>query len=261
MAETPNNPDEAAPLSVKLGPDTAKYLDDKTAESFKRQADLEESIWRSLPLFTGALIAAAAMISKAASSMPHFVKEPYSVIVHVGLALSMIAFGVAFWWLWQTVRPREYDFPADDAALSAFASGLAHFHADFGMADKELDAQVLSDLRSFQTETVAKAAKSAFNHNQARLSARSQVLVWLLWGFVLSFMVEATIFGHDVVYGGQEGSEQTHGVQAPSVHSSPSNAGPAAPSRAPLAAPNAGHQGRGVADKDQHRRADTGQEK
>lgn len=43
-----------------IGPETARFLDEKALESFKRQADLEESIWRSLPLFSGGLIAAGA---------------------------------------------------------------------------------------------------------------------------------------------------------------------------------------------------------
>jgi hypothetical protein len=50
-----------------LGTGTTEYLASVSADSFKRQIDLEESIWRSLPFFAAAFAFVAALVARAAT--------------------------------------------------------------------------------------------------------------------------------------------------------------------------------------------------
>lgn len=239
---------EETQTAIALGPDTAKYLDDKAAESFKRQADLEESIWRSIPLFTGALIAGAALIATAAPTLPLISPQLFPIVSYGALAIAAMLFAASFWWLWQVVKPREYDYPADDAAIAAYSHEMTAFRANEGFSGDALDKQVLQDLRAYMTEILGKAAKSTFVNNQERLSARSQVLVLLLWAFVITFAAEATIYGRHLLTGSLEGSK--HKDATGNASKSASAAGRKAGTS--HAAANAGNKGRGVANKIEH---------
>lgn len=238
--------DEAtAPI---LGPNAAKYLDDRAAESFKRQTDLEESIWRSLPLVTGGLLAAGAVVATAANALPPFAWRFYPLAAFATLALATIAFSIAFWWLWQVVKPRDFDYPADDEAISRYASDMMNFHAGQGLEKQALDDEVTRELRLYMASTFAVAAKSTLSNNQIRLSARSQVLVFLLSGFLLAFACYALIFGHRLIHGTEADGATTNGAQAASLEqeSRRPEAGAA------LAPSHASDPRRGMVDKIHH---------
>lgn len=172
-------------------------------ESFKRQIDLEESIWRSVPLFTGGLIAAGAIVTGTARALPEFKCDIYHVFAYAFLALAVIAFSVSFWWLWQVVKPREFDYPADDEAISRYALDMTAYHRSQRLSGDSLDNEVVRELHSYMATTFATAAKSTFGNNQSRLSARGQVLIFLLSGFMLAFASDATIFGHQLLFGAE----------------------------------------------------------
>lgn len=256
------DPAEHHKALVPLGPETAKYLDDKAAESFKRQVDLEESIWRSLPLFTGALIAAAALLAKIASSLPPVHPTTFPIISYALLVVTTFLFGVAFWWLWQVVKPRDYDFPASDEAVVVYTKELNEFHFGQGVEGPDLDRAVIGDLRSYMTDSLGKAARSTFDHNQARLSARSQVLIWLICGFMLSFLSGAIIYGHNLFFPEQEIATAEHEkTSEPSNTASSGNGASFAPARATTTVSSiyASSEGRRMADKDKHSRPNQGQ--
>lgn len=200
MNEETNAAPQAVGPSPAMGPDTAKYLDDRAADSFKRQTDLEESIWRSLPLFTGGLLAAGAIITSTARVLPTPGWAFYPIVAYALLAVALAAFLVAFWWLWQVVRPRDFDYPADDEQIADYAQAMIVFHASQGTEGEALDKEISREMRLYMAGTFAAAAKSTFSNNQSRLSARGQVLIFLLVGFLLAFACDVIIFGHRLVF-------------------------------------------------------------
>ncbi|WP_140847313.1 hypothetical protein [Sphingomonas glacialis] len=242
----PENPDDAG-VKVAIGDATAKYLDDRAAESFKRQTDLEESVWRSLPLFTGGLIAAGAIISSTAKALPPFGMDLYRCLAYGALLLATGTFAVAFWWLWQVVRPREFDYPADDELIAAYANDMLAFHAGSGLTGETLDATVARELRLYMANTFAIAAKSTFANNQRRLSARGQVLVFLLSGFLLAFVCDAIIYGHRLIFSVDPIGASNDGA---STHLRTANPRITPTSEPAVAAANAGNPGRRLADKE-----------
>jgi hypothetical protein len=203
------------PQAPALGEASVKYLDDRAFDSFKRQTDLEESIWRSMPLFTGGLLAGGAIVANAADGLPTFKFGLFEMSSFILIFMAVIAFCIAFWWLWQVVRPRYFDYPADDEAISQYALGVMNFHFGQGLKDKALDDEVARELRLYMAGTFAMAAKSTFSNNQIRLSARSQVLIFLLSGFLLAFACEAIIFGHRLIFEAEVSGATISGTQAP----------------------------------------------
>ena len=195
-------PNESSdPPFYGLGAGTIDYLDKRASESFKRQQDLEESIWRSVPLITGALLAASALMGSAVRHLPPPSSQPFAIAVYVVSLLALFAFGLSFVRLWPVVLSREYDYPPDDAAMAAYAKTVADYHAQAGLRGDELDDAVLYDLKTQFAETFALAASSTFTNNRVRLNARSQVVRFLLIGFVLAFCDGALIYVHGAAAG------------------------------------------------------------
>lgn len=239
---------EPAPASA-IGSETAQYLDEKAIESFKRQTDLEESIWRSLPLFSGGLIAAGAIVSSVAGSLPQPHLSWFAVIAYACLGACVVLFGIAIWWLWQVIRPREFEYLPDDTEIAAYAENLSHYYKSLGVSPKRADKKVASELRAAMRDAYVNAAQSAFEHNQARISARSQVMLFMLWGFVLAFAADGLVIAQRLLSGAQDSKATVNGNQ--NAHAPQPAANGAA--RASDAAANADYPRWRMADQEQHR--------
>jgi len=242
---------------IVLCPETAKFLDEKAAESFKRQTDLEESIWRALPLFSGGLIAAGAIISSIANSLPPLARSIFSVLAYASVTGALALFGLSIWWLWQVIKPREFEYLPDDTLVANFADHLTQFQSAQGLSGDALDQAVTAELRAYMRGAYVNSAKSTFGHNQARLSARSQVIVCLLWGFVLAFGADGLVTGHRLLYGSQETEAAPNGNK--DTISKPATLPAGAGSAAPDSSAHADHSGRRLVDQVQHCRTGSGQ--
>jgi hypothetical protein len=243
---------------VVIGSDTAKFLDEKALESFKRQTDLEESIWRSLPLVSGGLIGAGAITGSIANSRPQPSTSPFALLTYGCVSVAVALFGASIWWLWQVIKPREFEYLPDDALVADYAERLSQFHSERGLSVDVFDNAVAAGLRSFMRDAYVKSAKSTFDHNQERLSARSQVIFFLLWGFVLAFAADGLVTGHRLLYGKPETEAVTNGNKTPAPQpAAPSGvAGSPAPTSSTA---DAYYSGRGVADQVQYGSTGAGQ--
>lgn len=185
----------SSPMKAK----TADYMEKLAESSFNRQADLDESIWRSLPFFGVSLGLAATMIGTAASDAPAISTSLYAVVTNLMLLASTGCFGWALWWFWQVVQGRDYEIPASDVLVREYAEDMTVFHEANGLIGDDLDEKVVEELRLFMIDQYSDAATANFKENARKTSARSQVLLFMLVGFVLAFMCEAVIFVHDAV--------------------------------------------------------------
>ena len=181
---------------VSLGPETTQLLADLANDSFKRQAELDESVWRSLPFFGATLALAAAIIGRVASDAPLPSQLAFPLLTNVALVLSTASFGWALRWFWSVVRAREYEYPASDIDVHGYAVAMAAYYAATGSPLADSDGQVVHELRSLMFDQYANAARTNFSHNSERMKARSQVLLFMMVGFMLAFSAEALIFVH-----------------------------------------------------------------
>jgi len=196
----PVDTDGSAPMGVS----TIKYVADLANDSFKRQVELDESVWRSLPFFAATFAFVAAVTGKAALDAPTFSGSAFSIIANAFFTLAIGSLAWALRWFWTVLRTREYEIPADDAAVRLYAEQMTTYHHQLGLSGTDLDDKVVEELRLFMIEQYGSAARTNFTHNTARLTARSRVLLFMLAGFVLAFLCEATIFIHRDLYGPSE---------------------------------------------------------
>ena len=89
-----------------MSPD--EYLDRLFTDSFKREVDQDEAVWRTLPFFATALGLAGALVGYVASHLPNLSTAPLSLMLHVLIALALASLVAAGFWIWVAVRPREY---------------------------------------------------------------------------------------------------------------------------------------------------------
>jgi hypothetical protein len=242
--------DSLDPRDRVMGVETAKYLEVRANESFKREMAVEEGIWRSLPLFIALILAGAGLLGQAIDRLPPLRGGFYSIGTHALLGCSSLLFGISSWWLWQIVRPREFEYPPNDVEVAKYADRLAQFHASSAGKGADFDAAVAHDLRVYNALQAGEVAASHFHNNQARLSARGQVLVFLLAGFVLAILCDGIILGSRMIYGtmptGAAESEQSERATDKSRGTPPTAADRPADSPA-----SADRQGRRVANQAQ----------
>jgi hypothetical protein len=187
--------------STALGVDTVKYLGELASESFKRQAELDESVWRSLPFFAATFAFVATIIGRSAADAPAWSRSPYSWVANLLLIGAVCSLAWSLRWFWVVLQPREYEYPAPDALVRTYAEGTAAFHAASGVADKDIDTKTLTDMRLFMIDQYGSAAATNLGHNAVKLKARPKVLFFMLLGFALAFACEATIFLHTHIDG------------------------------------------------------------
>lgn len=222
-------------LAIELGDDTIKYLGDLASESYKRQAELDESVWRSLPFFAATFAFVATIIGRSASDVPAFAWAWYPAVPTALLALSVGSLAWALRWFWVVLKPREYEYPAPDADIRQYAQGTAEFHAASGLSIARSDAATLRDMRLFMIDQYGAAAATNLSHNAVKLKARPKVLLFMLLGFVLAFACEATIFVHTHL----AAAKLAQGNKPDDTSSTPDRANTAAPEQPPAASAGA----------------------
>ncbi|WP_271299655.1 hypothetical protein [Sphingomonas sp. CV7422] len=163
-------------------------------ESFKRQLELDESVWRSLPFFAATFAFIAAMAGRAATDTPKIAGSFIPVVSHIFLILAIGSLAWALRWFVPILRKREYEYPSSDEEVKRFAEEMNEYHSALGLEGDDLDAKVVEELRLFMIDQHGSAARTNFVLNGTRMAARSKALLFMLTGFVLAFLCEATIF-------------------------------------------------------------------
>lgn len=176
-----------------MEPKTGDYLSSILTDSFKREVDLEESVWRSLPFF-GAMLGLATVIAppifRAAIAIAGAV---WSVPVNILLTLSFLCFVAAARSFWEVIRIRNYRYPPMDLDVLAYAAELHAVHRTSARSFVQQDEAVRDELRDFILREISSSTANNRVHNAARLRARSQALLLAMAGFLFAFLCEATI--------------------------------------------------------------------
>ena len=191
---------------------TSAFLHALAADAFKREVDADEAVWRSLPFFAALAGLGLAVLPGLFVSLASGPPTVTRIVALALFAVMVIAFTVAAYWFWQVLRPRRYDYPDEEAGLIAYADALQELYIERGAKPDEADAAVLSEVRTYVTEQLARAVATNRANNIARTRARGQVLLFVAAGFVLAFLAEATILSGRALswaYPGQAKDEQS----------------------------------------------------
>uniref|UniRef100_UPI0030D80B1C hypothetical protein n=2 Tax=Pseudomonadota TaxID=1224 RepID=UPI0030D80B1C len=122
------------------------------------------------------------------------VRDPGWTIAVVFLLVGSVGcFVIAGRWFWDVIRLRDYRYPPNDVEILDYAQTLGTFYQDIGKKAVERDGLVRDDLRTLMIGEFADAATRNRRNNVAKAKARSQVLLFVMTGFLLAFCAEATI--------------------------------------------------------------------
>ena len=172
-----------------LKTDTLKALFDISADGFKQQSDLDESVWRSLP-FIAALFGFAISIIGTAAPRHQFSWTASNIFYF----LAIFAFCLAFVHVFLAVREREFEYPAETVETRDYAAKLTEWYAFNNVHHTRIDAKVVDDIRAFMIDQLASANKTNRIHLRKRLLARSYAINIMLVGFLFISVSEAIIF-------------------------------------------------------------------
>jgi hypothetical protein len=79
--------DEDSGLTLEI----ASELADLAERSFDRQAELDDSVWRSLPFFAAVLAIAVTVLVKVADALPAFSSKSASLFANVAFWLAVVS--------------------------------------------------------------------------------------------------------------------------------------------------------------------------
>lgn len=175
-----------------MGTKTDEYLASLLADSFKREVDSDEAVWRSLPFFGAMLGLAIALLPQIYRSAVGTAGLGWTIPIYALLAVSILLFAIAAGWFWAVIRPRKYRYPPPDLSILEYTQALRAFYRAEGN-DEDQDEKVRDELRAFVLHEFAHTTTHNRRNNNAKLRARSQVLLFAMAGFLVAFACEATI--------------------------------------------------------------------
>lgn len=213
------------------------------ADSYRREIEAEENVWRSLPFFAATLALQFTGLAQARDWL--LAMQGTAALVAIGLLVlagGSTALGLLF--LAQSIAPAEFRYLSREAELLRHAGALREQERAAGRADPEASAAALA---SFRATLVAQYAM-AVDHNRAinrrRATRRTRAALAILCSVLLVTALVALTLGTNMSHA--TGAGPIHDSQKPAestlAGSGTSRPGPAGGSGA--AAPRGGEAGR-----------------
>jgi hypothetical protein len=191
-------------------PPALAYIEKTLADSYRKEIDQEENVWRSLPFFAATLALQLATLFQIIDKMP----DPMTALGWISIILLMAAGAltlVSLGFLAASIYPQRFDYIAKRGALLTYARDLIR---DEQAPEDQGQADSFSALVTLKTE-IARQYAQATDHNQQinkRRERRRSIAGLAALGSVLMtvFLVGAT-YAHYLLIR----VEKDHGHAAP----------------------------------------------
>lgn len=170
-----------------------EYLASMFADSFKRELDGDEAMWRSLPFFAALLGLAVAILPQVFESAARIHATGLKAVAYLLFVCSIALFGCAGFWFARVIRPRDYRYPPYDDEVLDHAEALRRFYAAMGASEDSCDERVRDEIRRMMIGEFAAATAVNRRNNGARSESRTQVLRYATIAFLFAFLSELTI--------------------------------------------------------------------
>jgi hypothetical protein len=204
--------------------EVAQYLERVISDSYKREFDQEENVWRTLPFFAtsiGLLVGLATLLH---SALPPFSFDVLPLMLYSALILMAVSIIALMGFLLQAMRRRRIDIPSEETMLLEHARKLRNFYELSGTAADMIDRAVTADLRDLLVEQFARAAMSARRNNLARVAARGRAVYALGAALAFAFVLVGVILFRDAIK-----DSAGHDSQATNVGAAPEAGSPTRP--------------------------------
>lgn len=171
-----------------------EYIENVVKDGFERELDVDENVARTLPFFAASLAVAATLYGYIAARLPPLSLSPFSVVLHILLAVAAICAVRILWHLFQAVRAREYLLLSKETEQIEWADALrTHFSAQ-SLTAATIDKKVTDQLRQRMASEYAKSAEHNREANRAKLQARAAGFTLLVAILAIAFIMIGIIF-------------------------------------------------------------------
>jgi hypothetical protein len=174
---------------------TDEWLERHFVDAYKREGDQDEAVWRTLPFFGAAIVFSAALLGQVGVSLPTLI-GPLNVISYLEYTLfgaAVLAFVVAFVFVWRAIRIRPYKAPPKETEILEFARSAETYFASSG---SEADARVktVATARANFIKNLAEAVTTNRGWNEKRLRYRSRAATAFMAAWTAGFVLAAILF-------------------------------------------------------------------
>lgn len=176
-------------------PPALSYIEKTLADSYRKEIDQEENVWRSLPFFAATLALQLAALFQIIDKMP----DLSSVTGRISMGLLIAAGGstlVSLGFLAASIYPQRFDYIAKQGALLQYARDLMRAEQAAENADQ---TDPFSALVTLKTE-IARQYAQATDHNQRinkrREQRRSIAGLTALCSVLMTVFLVGTTYAH-----------------------------------------------------------------
>lgn len=232
-------------MSTDDEPPALAYIERTLAESYRKEIDQEENVWRSLPFFAATLALQLAALFQIIDKLP----QPETPLGRLSLLLlagagSCTLTSLAF--LAASIYPAKFNYVARETALLTYARQLIREEeAEAAAPDDRLSALVT--LKSEVARQYAEAADHNRQINKRRDRRRSVAGLAALGSVLMTVLLVATAYAHYVSERAHQ--DPIHAAQQSAIDRPPpgrpghdTQGRPVEPSRAGAAAHAGRHQ-------------------
>jgi hypothetical protein len=176
-------------------PAALAYIEKTIADSYRKELDQEENVWRSLPFFAATLALQLAALFQMIDKLPALTTVAGKlsiVILAIAGSLTLLSLGfLAF-----SIYPQRFNYIASEPALLAYARDLMR---DGHKADKNGLSDPFSPLVTLKTELARQDAEGADHNrqiNKRRERLRSIAGLAALGSVAMTVFLVATSYAH-----------------------------------------------------------------
>lgn len=178
-------------------PPALAYIEKTLADSYRKEIDQDENVWRSLPFFAATIALQLATLYQVVDKLP----EPESPVgyISIGLlaaagALTMTALG----FLAVSIFPAELDYVGSEPELLAYALALINYEE---LLTDQTPVDPFSALVTLKNEVVRQYDQAADNNrrlNKRRLRLRSVAGLAPLGSVLMTVFLVAAAYTHNI---------------------------------------------------------------
>jgi hypothetical protein len=176
-------------------PPALAYIERTLADSYRKEIDQEENVWRSLPFFAATLALQLAALFQVIDRLPNPATSMglLSLVLLVGAgACTLIALG----FLAASIYPAKFDYVAREPALLDYANRLIQQEEGAENADQDNPFSALVTLKREIARQYAESADHNRQINKRRERRRSVAGLAALGSVLMTVLLVATSYAH-----------------------------------------------------------------
>jgi hypothetical protein len=182
-------------MAVPDEPPALAYIEKTLADSYRKEIDLEENVWRSLPFFAATLALQLAALFQIIDKLP----DPTTTVgwlsvISIGLAGALTFGSLCF--LAASIYPQKFDYIAKEPALLNYARDLIRVEQDIANQGQEDPFSALVTLKTEIARQYAQATDHNRQINKWRERRRSIAGLAALGSVLMTVFLVAAAYAH-----------------------------------------------------------------